>query len=182
MKKSLITTILIVITISMSATLTLAGETPHPPGWIDFDRIIIPPDAAEVTEIDLDSSVLGLMDLDSDSTTRDLISIRVKTFSIDSNDFDKYKSELQQIDGQLSEGIWKRLVRVVDPEEYTTISFCMDQSHPAGLVILSVDQDEVTIVNMVGAINLDNLDLLGLDEATLDSLEESLENEENREQ
>ena len=156
-----------------------SGENGQPVGWIDFDRIIIPPDAAEVTEIDLDSSVLGFIDLDSDSTTRDLISIRVKTFSIDSTDFDKYKLELQQIDSQLSEGIWKRMVRVVNPDEYTTISFCMDETIPAGLVILSIDQDEVTIVNMVGAINLDNLDLLGLDEATLDSLEESMENDED---
>ncbi len=182
MKKSLVRTLLIVIAISISAPFMQAGDPPHPPGWIDLERIIVPPDAAEVTEIDLDSSMLGIVDLDSDSTTRDLISIRVKSFSIDSTDFDKYKLELKQIDGQLSEGIWKRIIRVVEPDEYTTISFCMDESHPAGLVILSLDQDEVTIINMLGAINLANLDLLGLDEATLDSLEESLENEEDIEQ
>ena len=123
--------------------------------------------------------MLGLVDFDSDSTTRDLISIRVKSFSIDSTDYDKYKLELEQIDGHLSEGIWKRIVRVVEADEYTTISFCMDDSHPAGLVILSVDQEEVTIINMLGAIDLADLEMLDLDEATLDSLEDTLGNEDD---
>ena len=182
MRNILLSTLAFLIGSCLTVMVAGAGNNGQPVGWIDLDRIIIPPDASEITEIDLDSSVLGFIDLDSDSTTRDLISIRVKSFSIDTTDFEKFKLELEQIDGQLTEGIWKRMVRVVKPDEYTTVSFCMDETHPAGLVILSLDRDEVTIVNMVGAINLANLDLLGLDEATLDSLEKSLENEENLEQ
>ncbi|MBL7032755.1 MAG: DUF4252 domain-containing protein [Candidatus Delongbacteria bacterium] len=155
-----------------------AGENGQPLGWIDFDSIIIPSQAAEVTEINLDSSILGMINLDSDSTTRDIISLRLKTFEIDSTDFEKYKLELEQIDTQFSTGIWKRMVRVVKPGEFTSISFCMNDSHPAGMVILSVDHEEVTVINMVGVIDLANLDLLGLDDATLDSLQKTLDEEE----
>jgi len=181
MKKLLTGMLLTVVSLSLSVTIVSAADD-NPPGWIDLDRIMVPPEAAEVTEINLDPAMLGLVNLDGDESTNDIFSIRVKSFSIDSLDFEMHKRELEQIDSQLDGGNWNQVIKVVDPDEFTIISFCVVDENPAGMLILSLDREEVTLINMLGTIDLSNLDWLGLDEATLDSLEESMEDDEDIEQ
>ncbi len=170
---------LIILCLGFCLTLAnaVAGSTEHPPGWVDFDQIEIPADASEVTEIDLNPFILGLAELDDDSALEKMISIRVKTFSVDSSDFDELKGRLLEIENELPKDSWTHIVRVSRPDEFVNISFCSQESIAQGLLIMTVDTDEVTLINMVGEINLSDLEGLELDAAAMDSLREAFQEE-----
>jgi hypothetical protein len=72
-------------------------------------------------------------------------------------------NELDEIRGQLRGPGWSRMVGVISKKggDNAEIYIRLDNDHIGGLVILAAEPKELTVVNIVGNISLDDLSALG---------------------
>ena len=156
------------------------------PGYIDLDEIKIPGNAGEVTEISLGPALLNFAaqmsengDEDLSENLSELMSIRVKSFDVDSTETEKIKPIFEKIEKKLAGEKWERVIRVKEKDELTNISVKYDEGAIVGLLVMALESGkEVTFVNIVGKLDLNSLGNLGtisLDESVLDSLKKSTE-------
>ena len=72
------------------------------------------------------------------------------------------QADLQPVRDQLKAPQWKRIVIVQEGSELTEVWISQDATNnPNGLFILSAEENELTIVNVIGKIDLSNLGALG---------------------
>ena len=155
------------------------------PGYIDFENIRIPSDAISVTDIDLGPALLRLAGMMSDEADEELqkslsslLSIRVKSFEIDPDDVGDLNSVVDRIEKKLTSEKWERLVYIRDREERTNISLKVDDEKIVGFVLVSIGDEEVTFINVVGGnIDLDTIKKMGRDFDFEDRLEDKIEKE-----
>ena len=177
----------IILLLSLAAGVA-AGEQDlkDHPGYIDLDEIEIPGNAGEVTEISLGPAILGFAarmsengDEDLTENLSELVSIRVKSFEIDSTETEKLRPIIDRIEKKVTSEKWESLIRVKEEDELTNISVKYDGDAMVGLLIVAFEPgDEVTLVNIVGKLDLNslgNLGVISLDEGVLDSLKKSVE-------
>lgn len=153
------------------------------PGYIDFENIRIPSDAISVTDIDLGPALLRLAGMMSDEADEELqkslsslLSIRVKSFEIDPDDVGDLNSVVDRIEKKLTSEKWERLVYIRDREERTNISLKVDDEKIVGFVLVSINDEEVTFINVVGGnIDLDTIKKMGRDFDFEDRLEDKIE-------
>jgi hypothetical protein len=124
--------------------------------------------ASESVNITLDASLIALASqfLDGskpeDAAVRKAIGgikgIYVRSFTFDS-DFAYPKEEVEQIRRQLSPPGWQRLVQVHSTKDHNDVDIYVrvDQGKPSGLAIIASEPRQFTIVNIVGAIDLQKL-------------------------
>lgn len=153
------------------------------PGYISFDNIQIPSNAEDVTDIDIGPGLLNMfagMAEDNGDEVEDVmkgfVSIRVKSFNIDSSMVGQVRDTMKKIESKLKSEKWEQLVRVKSSDELTNVSIKYDKNKKMqGLLVMSIENDdEVTFVNLVGHLDLAKLGKMGLhlNEAALDSLKE----------
>ena len=131
-------------------------------------QIDLPPSlaskAVETVDVTLDGPLLRLaarfLDDDGDERiARDMISklqgIYVKSYQFD-DDGAYDVSVLDRVRAQLGSS-WKRLVLVKQHNEHTEIHADMRGENVVGLVVISAERRELTIVNLVGPIDIDKL-------------------------
>jgi hypothetical protein len=158
------------------------------PGFVNLDEIPVPPDAAEVTEVDIGPDLLGGMaSMFSGEAHEEIgkelegfLSIRVKTFNIDSMMTLKLRPVMEKMEKRLNRENWKNIVRVRKGREMTNVSIKYDKAHkkPMGLFIMSVEPGcEASFVNIVGSVDLGKLSQMGIDmnPNALDSLKGVME-------
>ncbi|MBN1892916.1 DUF4252 domain-containing protein [bacterium] len=158
------------------------------PGFVNLDEIPVPPDAAEVTEVDIGPELLGGMasmfsgekHAEIGKELEGFLSIRVKTFNIDSMMTLKLRPVMEKMEQKLNRENWKNIVRVRKGREMTNVSVKYDKRHkrPMGLFIMSVEPgSEASFVNIVGSVDLGKLSQMGIDmnPNTLDSLKDAME-------
>lgn len=128
--------------------------------------------AAEVNDITLDGAMLKLaakfMDTDSDPDTiqakemiENLQGIYIKDFEFDKpNQYSP--ADVQEIRTQLSGPAWSKIVENINKREgeINEIYVMKDGNKVAGVAILVVAPKELTVVNLVGPIDLDKLGAL----------------------
>lgn len=129
--------------------------------------------ASDVNDISLEGPMLQLaakfMTMDPDdndaaqiaSILRDLKGIYVKNFEFDEPN--QYSPEdVTNIRSQLAAPGWTRIVhnRNLRDHETNEVYIMKDGDKVAGVAILVVEPKELTVVNIVGSINLDKLSLL----------------------
>ena len=124
--------------------------------------------ANESVSITLDSALLGIAAnfLDSskpeDAAAKDLIagikSIYVRSYTFDSN-FAYPTSDVDLVRRQLTAPTWQRLVGVRSHKEQANVDIYISTDHgnANGLVIISSEPREFTIVNIEGSIDLQKL-------------------------
>jgi hypothetical protein len=124
--------------------------------------------ASESVNITLDSALLGMAAgfLDAknpeDAAAKQLISslkgIYVRSYTFD-EDFAYPKAELDMVRKQLAAPGWQRLVEVRSRKEGSNVDIyvSVEQNKPNGLAIIASEPREFTIVNIVGAIDLQKL-------------------------
>lgn len=124
--------------------------------------------ATEVVRVTLDSSLLGLaarfLDADNpeDAAVKEIISglvgVYVQSYTFDT-DFAYPTAEIDSLRKQLTAPAWKRIVEVRSTPErkYVDIHLCVDDSRVCGLAIIASEPREFTIVNIVGAVDLEKL-------------------------
>jgi len=153
--------------------------TKHP-GYIDLEKIEIPESAGEITDISLGPAMLRMFksfgdDEKMSGEMNGLLSIRVKSFEINSELTKKIEPIINEIQAKLEKDKWEQLVRVKDRDERTIISMKYDKEKPVGLLIMSYKPyHEVTFANIVGYIDIEEIARMGLGfrDSMLDSLEE----------
>lgn len=120
--------------------------------------------AAETTDVTLDGSMLRLaakfLDKDNDRAARDIIT-GLQGIYVRSYEFDK--------EGQYDRGVvdkviaqlgptWKRMVKVTGHREHTEVYLDMSNGDtPRGLLVISAEAQELTLVHLVGNIDIDKL-------------------------
>jgi hypothetical protein len=128
--------------------------------------------ATQVVDVSLDGQLLRLAgkllsgnDPD-EAAVKNLVNglkgIYVKSFEFD-KEGEYSPSEVEEIRSQLRGPGWSRMVGVINKKdhEHAEIFMKLDGDRIAGLVILSAEPKELTVVNIVGNISLDDLSKLG---------------------
>ena len=70
-------------------------------------------------------------------------------------------ADVQSIRKQVTGSSWTRIVSVREKGELTEIYFFREKDATRGLLVISAESDELTIVNIVGEVNLASLAALG---------------------
>jgi hypothetical protein len=124
--------------------------------------------AVQRVDISLDTSLLGLAAGFLDSTNPDdaaakevingLKGVYVRSYTFN-RDFVYPEADVDSVRQQLSEPGWQRLVSVRDSPEHNNVDIyiCVDRGQAKGLAIIASEPREFTIVNIVGAIDLQKL-------------------------
>lgn len=127
--------------------------------------------ATQTVDITLDTSLLGLAAsfLDSskpeDAAAREVIrglsGIYVRSYTFD-KDFAYPATDIETVRKQLAAPGWQKLVKVRDNREHSHVDIyiCVDQGRASGLAIIASEPRSFTIVNIVGAIDLQKLHAL----------------------
>lgn len=120
----------------------------------------------ETVDVTLDKALLGLAsaflddkgeDGDVKSLIRDVDGIYVKSFQL-KPDAAYPTKQIESLRAQLSTGKWARVVHVKEADSGgTEVCFWMDNGVPGGVAILVTEPRELTIVNIVGKIDLERL-------------------------
>jgi hypothetical protein len=124
--------------------------------------------ASETVTITLDSAMLGLAarflsseepnDVAVKELVKGLTGVYVKSFQFDS-DYVYPKSEVDKVRRQLSAPGWQRLVEVRSRKASSDVDVyvSMDRDKVNGLAIIASEPRELTIVNIVGSVDLQKL-------------------------
>jgi Domain of unknown function (DUF4252) len=155
------------------ATLSLLAASPalgaEPDGRLalpDFKALTAT--ASDSVSITLDAQLLSLAArfLDGsdpqDAAVRDLLGavkgIYVKSYTFD-RDFAYPQSGIDAVRQQLTNPAWQRIVEVHGGKERSSVDIfvCQVQGGTRGIAIISTEPRQLTIVNIVGAIDLDKL-------------------------
>jgi len=153
------------------------------PGYIDFDQIVIPDKASKVTEITLGPALLKLAamadngDEDLSTTLENLHGIQVKSFDINTEQAAKLQPVMDKIEAKLNKEGWERLIQVKGEDERVVVSVKYNDDKMVGLLVMSVESgDEASFVNVVGSIDLSDLENLNLDldQSAIDSLKKNI--------
>src|SRR5262249_27104739 len=124
--------------------------------------------AVKSVDISLDTSLLGLaagfMDASKpeEANVKELIGglkgIYVKSYTFD-KDFLYPQTDVEALRKQLAAPGWQRLVAVHDNPQHSNVDIyiCIDRGRANGLAIIASQPREFTIVNIVGAIDLQKL-------------------------
>jgi hypothetical protein len=86
--------------------------------------------------------------------------IYVKSFEFDAPNM-YAESDVEIIRKQVSGAGWSRVVSVREKRELTEIYFWKERDTTGGLVVISAEANELTVVNIVGRIDLASLGALG---------------------
>jgi hypothetical protein len=127
--------------------------------------------AQSKTEIDMDEALLksaaGALDDKKEAeglakaASRNLKGIFVRSYEFDQKGAYKM-DDLKPLFDQLKAPDWNRFVRSEEDGERTEIWMHSTKGVPDGLLVVSGEDDELTVVNLVGSTNLGDLGLLGL--------------------
>jgi hypothetical protein len=120
--------------------------------------------AKERSIIDLDPEKLkmasGLLPEQANAKLAGARAVHVRSYEFD-RPGQVTASDLDGVRSQLKGPNWSRIVDVKEKDEATEIWFYSEGGKMGGMAILSVERDELTVVNIVGAIDLKSLGNLG---------------------
>jgi Domain of unknown function (DUF4252) len=128
--------------------------------------------AEEVVDVNIDGPMLQLATKFLSSGERDEAGVKelvsgLKGVYVKSFEFEKEgaysKNDLDPIREQLRSPGWSKIVNVQSKQDNETVEIYTmgDTNKMTGLVILAAEPTELTVVNIVGPINLDKLSKLG---------------------
>jgi Domain of unknown function (DUF4252) len=151
------------------ALLVLAAAAPLSAQRINLDLPGLSDKAAEVVDVTLDGSMLRLASKflsngDPDErAARDLVQklegIYVRSYSFD-HDGEYDRSVVERLRAQLGAS-WKKIVDVRSRNrENSEIYINMRGDQPVGMLIISAEPRELTVVNIVGPVDIDRLSAL----------------------
>jgi hypothetical protein len=124
--------------------------------------------ATEVVSVSLDTPLLGLAAgfLDArkpdEAAVKELVAglkgVYVRSFTFDA-DFDYAKADIDAVRRQLTAPGWQRLVEVrsLKAGTHCDVYISMDGNRANGLAIIATEPRELTIVNIVGSVDLEKL-------------------------
>jgi hypothetical protein len=168
--------------IAMLLMRVAAAAPPSPLKLPQFDSLANK--AAQSVDITLDAALLNLASgfLDSknpeDAATKEVIrglrGVYVRSYTFDS-DFAYPEADVEMVRKQLVAPGWQKLVVARDSHAHSKVDVyvCVEQGLACGLTIIASEPREFTIVNIVGAVDLQKLHSLegkfGIPQMSLDT-------------
>lgn len=143
-----------------------AATTPGALQLPNFDGIA--GKAIQSVDISLDTSLLGMaagfMDSSNpdDAAVKEIIAglkgVYVRSYTFN-GDFQYPEADIDSVRKQLSAPGWQRLVAVHNSPDHSNVDIyiCMVQGRASGLAIIASHPRELTIVNIVGSVDLQKL-------------------------
>ena len=126
--------------------------------------------AKEVVNVTLDGPLLQLAsqflsskdagEQQAKNVVSKLKSIHVRSFEF-ANEGEYSEADVAAFRSQLRSPAWSRIVEARDRREHMEVFVKQDKNHASGLVMISTEPKELTIVNIDGSINLNELANLG---------------------
>lgn len=176
-------TLLFLVPTTVSAQATSLADNP---GYFPIDELgIFSADDTSV-EINLTGAMLrmiGKVTADDDpefsAIVSDLDAISVRIAPMEKLDPAATRDAMARGAALLEERGWQTMVRIRDTDEQIFVYSREAGGEMAGMTVLVVDEDEAVAVNLIGAIDMENLGslVMGLD---LHQLEEALEKAEEK--
>jgi len=137
------------------------------PGYFDFGNLSHFIKGDNVTEVNIDSHLLSLMNGSSDKSdddfsqlVRGLKLVKVYSFSVNTKEQKELLNKMNEMDENLASKNWDRIVKVKEPGEYTFVYIKPSENSKeiSGLVVSTFEKDgEATFVNIVGNINMNTI-------------------------
>lgn len=149
------------------------------PGFVELKDIEKFKDSEETVEVFITKPLLTLVaaatsenDPELSRLLKNLALIKVDNFKIKKERTDDVQEIIKKISKNLLEKNWSRIVRVREDEERVEIFIKNGGEQVAGLLIMSLENEEATFVNIVGNIDMESLGKLSrkFDIPKLDSL------------
>ena len=152
--------------LAVSAAEIAAAGTPGALQLPDFDGIASK--AVQTVDISLDRGLLGIaagfMDSSKpdDAAVKEIIAglkgVYVRSYTFKS-DFQYPETDVDNVRKQLLAPGWQRLVAVHNSPDHSNVDVyvCMAQGRASGLAIIASQPRELTIVNIVGSVDLQKL-------------------------
>ena len=179
----------LIILLATAVVASAAGDDlKKHPGYVDIEKFKTPDYSEDVTEVDIGPELLKALagaeiETEVDPEVLKLLdglkSIRVRSFGVKAEDAEKIRAEMEAFEKDLEKDQWTRIIRSKEADELTNISIKFKDGNMAGLVVMSVEPNEVAFVNIVGSINLaqvlGTLSGQNFDFSALDSLQKSLQ-------
>lgn len=155
------------ICLALTLGTALAQDIKFPPA---FDKLA--DKASETVDVTLDGQMLQMASRflsnkdPEEAKVKDMVG-KLKGIYVRAFEFDKEgeytQADLDFIRNQLKGPGWQRMVSVRSSKggENAEIFLRMENNNPAGLIVLAAEPKELTVVNIVGPIDLEQLSELG---------------------
>jgi hypothetical protein len=153
-----------------AASVSLAqndGDYTKNPGYFNFGNLSRFIQGENVTEVNIDSHLLSLMNGSTDNNKDDfsqlvhgLKLIKVYSFDVKLDEQKELLSKMNEMDESLVSKNWNRIVKVKEPDEYTFIYIkpAANNKEISGLVVATLEKNgKATFVNIVGNINMNDI-------------------------
>ena len=134
------------------------------PGYFDFGNLSHFIQGDNVTEVNIDSHLLNMMNGSTGDTNDDLSQlvhglklVKVYSFDVKLKEKKELLGKMDEMDESLTSKNWDRIVKVKEPGEYTFvyIKSAGNNKEISGLVVSTFEKDgKATFVNIVGNINM----------------------------
>jgi hypothetical protein len=149
------------------------------PGYLNLDELIENNEAYITSEVYLQSYILKMVAKVAQKSEPDFAKmlssihlIRVMEFEFDESGENSNKAVAEKLMRQLSSNHWDTLIRNRDDDQNVSICIQSDrEDHIYALAIVSAENSKLSIVNVVGDIDLEMLARLG-EQFNIDSLED----------
>ena len=146
-------------------------NTDHP-GYFPIEELGILPEEAITLEINLTGPMIKFIALATNEEepelsqlVEELESIRVRGADLETLDPERVRAEIRRAAQSLADSGWISMVRMRDEDEEVYIYFKEQEGEMMGLTVLSLEEDEAMMINLVGKIDPADLGSLasGLD-------------------
>jgi hypothetical protein len=160
-------TMIAVLTLLVSVATAVETDVSKLPGYVNLSEITIPAGAETLQESDLGPDLLAAAFKSDDMSAGDaktmaealemVKSVRLISFAIAGETAVAAREQVDAMQKKLEKASWKRVVMMRDKEEYVVVSVLHGPSFIQGLMVMAVEADEATFVNIVGELNLSTM-------------------------
>ncbi len=155
----LLTTILLFTFVLLPGPLLAQLDLDHP-GYFPIEELGIFPEESLNLEINLTGAMIKFIALATDEEDPELSrlvegleSIRVRGADLAGVDQDSVLSAMQSAATDLTQEGWTSMVRIRDGDEQVFIYLKEQEGEMVGLTVLSLEEDEGMLINLVGSID-----------------------------
>lgn len=149
------------------------------PGYVDFSKIFDVLQESSTIEVTITEPLLRLVSAfaaDDDENLGDLLGklklIKVNSFDITGKNRGRVENIAEELSKSLKKQEWEVIVKVKERDARSYIYLKMDGEKVTGMLVMDLQYDEVTFVNIVGDIAMESIGALSkkFDIHALDSI------------
>ena len=168
MKTTTMTATLTILALAVAATgAAAATDVSRMPGYVSLDTIKPPTGSEVLQEIDLGPELLAAAFKPQDQSSEEAAalakalemvkSVRLISFSTEGTAINALRDQVDAIQKKLESQSWQRVIMSRDKHEYVVVSALHGTDTIQGLMVMAVEENEATFINVVGQLNFATL-------------------------